>query len=566
MQITGASAIIQSLIDEHAECIFGYPGGAIMPTYDALYHKREDIKHVLVRHEQAAVHAAVGYARATHKVGVAMATSGPGATNLITGITDALIDSVPIVCITGQVFSELLGTDAFQEADIIGMTVTSTKWNYQITDPQEIPKVFKKAFEIARSGRPGPVLIDITKDAQVGLMEYVKAKANTQEKKWLKKPVLNMNQIHKASEIINSAKKPIIIAGHGVMISEAEEILLKIAEKSNIPVVSTLLGLSTFSVGHPLYKGMLGMHGNYAANLLCNEADVVLAVGMRFDDRVTGKLDAYLPDAKIIHIEIDQAEIDKNVKATIGIHADAKEALTVLFPYIRQQNYLDWHTNFSELKQKEYDQVIHKESYPESGTIKMAEVIRRISEKTKGKAVIVTDVGQHQMIAARYYQFENTKAHITSGGLGTMGFALPAAIGAKLGVQDVKEVIAIAGDGGFQMNIQELAVLKQENIAVKVIILNNGYLGMVRQWQELFFEERYSFTEISAPDFVKVAEAYGVKGEHVFERNTLDQALDNLFAAKESYVLEIAVEQQENVFPMVPAGASISETKLSVEG
>ena len=527
MQISGAQAIVKSLIAQGATCIFGYPGGAIMPTYDALHDVHEALHHVLVRHEQAAIHGAVGYARATGEVGVALATSGPGATNLITGITDALIDSVPVVCITGQVFSSLLGTDAFQEADIIGMTVASTKWNYQITDAKEIPMIMRKAFEIAKNGRPGPVLIDITKDAQIGMMSYYQAQENKQAK-WLQKPMLNMDAVYRASEIINAAKKPIIIAGHGVMISGAEEALIKLAEKTHIPVVSTLLGLSSFPTNHPLYKGMLGMHGNYAANILCNKADAVIAVGMRFDDRVTGNLNHYLPDAKIIHIEIDLAEIDKNVKADIAIHADAKEALTALTPYVKRNEYQAWHETFAVEKAKEVSTVITKETQPEAGEVKMAEVIALLSQKTNGEAIMVTDVGQHQMIAARYYGFKYTNSHITSGGLGTMGFALPAAIGAKLGVKDKKQVIAIAGDGGFQMNIQELAVLKQEGIALKMIVLNNGYLGMVRQWQELFFDKRYAYTQISSPDFVKVAEAYDVKAQRVTKRETLSQALDDM--------------------------------------
>ncbi|MCF6776182.1 biosynthetic-type acetolactate synthase large subunit [Thiotrichales bacterium 19X7-9] len=563
MKMRGAQAIVNSLLDEEVETIFGYPGGAIMPTYDALFDHQSKLKHVLVRHEQAAIHGAVGYARATGKTGVVIATSGPGATNLITGITDALIDSIPVVCITGQIFSDLLGTDAFQEADIIGMTVAATKWNYQITDPDEIPDIFKKAFEIAKNGRPGPVLIDITKDAQVGLTEYKKAMTNVHAK-WLKKPLMNMNDIYKASELLNNAQRPLILAGHGVMIAKAEKELLQLAEKGDIPVACTLLGLSSISCDHRLYKGMLGMHGNFAANILSNKADVILAVGMRFDDRVTGKLDQYLPDAKIIHIEIDLAEIDKNVKTTVGIHADAKDALSALTPYIKKNTHFNWHDEFSNCYQKEFEVVIENETRPNYGPIKMAEVVDLVSKKTKGNALIVSDVGQHQMIAARYYQFRESNLHITSGGLGTMGFALPAAIGAKIGLGNTKEVIAIAGDGGFQMNIQELAVLNQENINLKMIILNNSYLGMVRQWQELFFEKRYSFTEISSPDFAKVAEAYGVKGKMVKDRENLSEVLDEFLNYSGSYLLEVVVEQQENVFPMVPAGASISNTQLSV--
>ncbi|QLE79286.1 biosynthetic-type acetolactate synthase large subunit [Francisella sp. Scap27] len=564
MKITGSQAIVKALKTEGVDCIFGYPGGAIMPTYDALHEERHNLHHILVRHEQAAIHGAVGYARATQKVGVAIATSGPGATNLLTGIADAQIDSIPVVCITGQVFSSLLGTDAFQEADIIGMSVAATKWNYQITDPNEIPEVFKKAFEIAKSGRPGPVLIDITKDAQTALMEYKQAQGNINGK-WLHKPMIDMDEILRASELINNAKRPIVLAGHGVMLSGAEDSLLKLAEKANLPVVCTLLGLSSFPYKHDLYKGMLGMHGNYAANVLCNEADVVLAVGMRFDDRVTGKLDEYLNNAKIIHIEIDPSEIDKNVKADVGINSDAKEAIDALIPYIAEQNHETWHKEFADEHSKEVAAVIDDETNPISGDIKMAEVISLVSEKTNGEATIVSDVGQHQMIAARYYKFMSKNAHISSGGLGTMGFALPAAIGAKVGVGDKKEVIAVIGDGGFQMNLQELAVLRQENLNLKIIILNNSFLGMVRQWQQLFFESRYSHTEISSPDFIKLAEAYDINAQQVSKRENLGKAIDELLAAKNSYLLEVKVEQQENVFPMVPAGESISNTKLGIE-
>ena len=563
-KMTGSQAIVKALEAEGVDVVFGYPGGAIMPTYDALDEAKERLHHVLVRHEQAAIHGAVGYSRATQKVGVAIATSGPGATNLLTGIADAQIDSIPVVCITGQVVSPLLGTDAFQEADIIGMSIAATKWNYQITDPSEIPQMIKKAFEIAKSGRPGPVLLDITKDAQVAMMDYIPAESYSNSK-WLHKPTVDMDEILKASELINNAKKPVVIAGHGVMLSCAEESLFKLVEKGSLPVVNTLLGLSSFPYKHDLYKGMLGMHGNYAANILCNDADVILAIGMRFDDRVTGKIEEYLPYAKIIHIEIDPSEIDKVIKADIGINADAKEAIDALMPYVASNNHDDWHKKFADEHTKEVYHVIDKETKPTTGDIKMAEVISMLSHKTKGKAIIVSDVGQHQMIAARYYKFMTKNAHISSGGLGTMGFALPAAIGAKIGVGDKQEVIAIAGDGGFQMNLQELAVLNQENIAVKMIILNNGFLGMVRQWQELFFESRFAYTKISSPDFVKLAEAYDIAANRVVNRADLSDTLDNFINSDKSELLEIVVEAQENVFPMVPAGESISNTKLKVE-
>jgi acetolactate synthase-1/2/3 large subunit len=430
-----------------------------------------------------------------------------------------------------------------------------------VTDAAEIPAVFAKAFEIARSGKPGPVLVDVTKDAQAGMMKYLAPKFNPKAR-WLRKALINDSEVKRAAQIINDAKQPILIVGHGVMISGAENEIMALAEKTNMPVVSTLLGLSAFPVAHPLYNGMLGMHGNYAANILCNQADVVIAVGMRFDDRVTGNLSNYLNDAKIIHIEVDQAEIDKNVRAEVGILADAKEALQALLPYISEETYPVWHKTFAEHHQKEVDTVILNETKPTSGQIKMAEAVALLSDKTNGEAIIVTDVGQHQMISARYYEFKKTNSHLTSGGLGTMGFALPAAIGAKMGAPD-REVIAIAGDGGFQMNIQELAVLKQEGVALKMVILNNGYLGMVRQWQELFFEKRYSFTKMLSPDFVAVAKGYGLDGRSVSTRQELSGAFDEMLASKEAFLLEIKVEQQENVFPMVPSGMSISDTKLS---
>ena len=558
MAITGATAIIKALLAEKVELLFGYPGGAIMPTYDALYDYQQQLRHILVRHEQAAVHAAVGYARAAGKTGVCIATSGPGATNLITGIADAMADSVPLVCITGQVGSQFLGSDAFQEADIVGMTLPVTKWNYQITSAEEIPAIIAKAFHLASSGRPGPVLIDITKDAQFERCD--ESDPIVYQQAPMMKPLSEVD-LQSAADLINNAQKPFLFVGQGVLLAGAEQPLLALAEHADIPVASTLLGLSAFPSKHRLYKGMLGMHGSYAANRLSNEADVVIAVGMRFDDRVTGDLSSYLQNTKVIHIDIDPAELNKNVKTSVALQADAKVALTALLPLVNSQQHNQWQQDFATDHQQELEQIIVKETQAESGPIKMAEVIHCLNQKTNGEALIVTDVGQHQMITARYYQFEQSKSHISSGGLGTMGFALPAAIGAKLGVEH-RQVIAVIGDGGFQMNIQELAVLAQEGLAVKIIILNNAYLGMVRQWQDLFFQKRYSFTELSNPDFVKVADAYDLPAARVADRSQLEQSLEMLLNAETSYLLDIAVEKQDNVFPMVASGASVSDVRL----
>ncbi len=561
MNINGAKAILYSLANQGVELLFGYPGGAIMPTYDALYSMKEKLRHVLVRHEQGAIHAAVGYARATGKVGVCIATSGPGATNLITGIADAMLDSVPVVCIVGQVATDYLGTDAFQEADIIGMTVPVTKWNYQITCAKEIPAAIAKAFRVAASGRPGPVLLDITKDAQVECFAY-RQPDDVAAKKKMQRQAVPDEAIKQAAALINQAKKPYLLVGHGVLISGAQAALKQLAEKADMPVASTLLGLSAFPSGHRLFKGMLGMHGNYAANMLSNEADVILAVGMRFDDRVTGNLKEYIKQAKVIHIDIDQAEIDKNVASCVAIEADAKQALQALLPHVAHHQHSQWHQQFSSHYKLEYERVIQDEIHPHEGQIKMAEVVHMLSEKTEGKALLITDVGQHQMVAARYYQFDQPNSHITSGGLGTMGFALPAAIGAKLGAMQ-RDVVAIAGDGGIQMNIQELAVVAQEKLPLKIIILNNSYLGMVRQWQELFFEKRYAFTALENPDFVAIAHAYGLRASKVTARGQLSSAMDVFLNTPGAYLLEVAVQTQENIFPMVPSGASVSETRLS---
>ena len=559
MRINGANAIVESLIHLDVTNIFGYPGGAIMPTYDAFFNVTK-IRHILVRHEQGAVIAAEGYARMSGDVGVCIATSGPGATNLITGIADAMLDSIPIVCITGQVANIFIGSDAFQEVDIIGMTIPITKWNYQITDAKEIPYILAKAFHVAKSGRPGPVLIDITKDAQLGELDFDPSQLQGFINDKLLVPTSTLTQ---ASDLINQAQKPYIFAGHGITLANAEAELIEFAHKTGIPIACTLHGLSTIDTHHPLYVGMLGMHGNYGPNVLTNEADLIIAIGMRFDDRVTGNLNTYAKNAKIIHIDIDQTELNKNIRAEVAIHGDAKEVLTQLISHVIPNNHITWVNKFKEHYEIEHDTIVNYEiTSQKSHKIKMAEVIDKLSKKTNEYAVIVTDVGQHQMITARYYQFKNPRSHITSGGLGTMGFALSAAIGAKVASPD-KEVIAIIGDGGFQMNIQELAVLLQEKLRIKILILNNEYLGMVRQWQEMFFEKRYSFTNLINPDFVKIAEAYSIPAMRITEECELENALETMLKADSSFLLEIMVEKQSKVFPMIPAGCGVGDVRLS---
>ena len=559
--ISGAEAVIRSLLAENVSTIFGYPGGAIMPIYDALYDFKEDVNHILVRHEQGAIHAAQGFARASGKTGVVFATSGPGATNLITGLADALIDSTPVVCITGQVASHLLGTDAFQETDVIGISMPVTKWNIQVTKAEDIPAAIARAFYIASTGRPGPVLIDITKDAQFGKMDFSYEKCNS-VRSYIPKPKVDVVQLEKAAVLINQAKKPYLLIGQGILLSEAEDELIEFVEKSGIPVASTLLGLGAFPADHPNYVGYLGMHGNYAPNVLTNECDVLIAIGMRFDDRVTGDVSRYAKQAKVIHVDIDKAEINKIVQADVAVNADAKEALTILTKLVNKNVHEAWIQQFRKLEQEEHQEVIIHAINPKSAELKMSEVVNLISETTKGNAIVVTDVGQHQMITSRYFKYQSPKTNITSGGLGTMGFALPAAIGAKLGAPE-KEVIAIIGDGGFQMTIQELGTILQCGAAVKIVILNNNFLGMVRQWQQLFFDKRYSFTDIKNPNFLKIAEGYGIKGHKITDREELQEGLNTLVNNRESYLLEVIVEQEENVFPMVPTGASVSEIILS---
>lgn len=556
---TGSEILCECLMRLGVDVIFGYPGGAIMPVYDALLQYPK-LKHILVRHEQGAAHAAEGFARITGKPGVCMVTSGPGATNLVTGIADAMMDSVPIVCISGQVASHLIGGDAFQETDVVGVTSMITKHNYLITKPQEIAEAVVEAFHLAGTGRPGPVIIDIAKDAQFGITEFVfPKKLNLPGYK----PTVegNIHQVKKAAEIINQSKKPMVLAGHGVLISSAMMELTDFAEKGNIPVTTTLHGISCIPRTHPCYAGMLGMHGNLAPNKCTNEADTLIAVGMRFDDRVTGKLSAYAPQAKVIHIDIDPGELGKNVKPDVPIVGDVKHVLKQLIPFIKKQNRQEWFARFKYFDGLEYEKVIKKEVYPTKGQLKMGEVIHQLSQETKGEAVIVSDVGQNQMMAARYYQFKKPHTYITSGGLGTMGFAVPAAFGAKVGKPD-REVWAIVGDGGFQMTIQELATIAQEKVPVKIAILNNNYLGMVRQWQQLFFDKKYSEVYLHNPNFMKLCEGFGIQSEKVETREDVSPALKRARNHAGAYVIEFVVETEANVFPMMPAGAAVDEIRL----
>ena len=560
MHISGAEAVIRCLLAEGVDLIYGYPGGAIMPVYDELYKFQDDLHHVLTRHEQGATHAAQGYARTSGKVGVAIATSGPGATNLITGIADAQIDSTPMVCITGQVGSHLLGSDAFQETDIIGISTPVTKWNYQVTQAKEIPEILARAFYIARSGRPGPVLVDITKDAQFGMLDF-EYKPCVGIRSYKPVPALDQRQVVAAAEAINKAKKPLIVWGQGVILGNAEAEFKAFVEKSGIPAVWTILGLSALETSHPLNKGMVGMHGNYAPNLLTQECDVLIAVGMRFDDRVTGRLDAYAAQAEVVHLEIDPAEIDKNVHADYPVLSDCKQSLAALTELVVPKKLDSWLARFDELYAKEYEVVIEKDTKPTKEGLTMGEVIVAVNKAADSDAVIVTDVGQHQMIACRYAEFIRSKSNVTSGGLGTMGFALPAAIGAKMGAPD-RQVVAVIGDGGYQMTIQELGTIFQTGVAVKILVLNNEYLGMVRQWQQLFFDRRYASTEMTNPDFVTIAKGYHIPAQKVTERKDLPSAIQEMINAEGPYFLEVAVEKEDNVFPMIPTGASLNEIRL----
>ena len=559
--ISGAEAVIRCLIEENVDVLFGYPGGAIMPVYDELYKFQNKVHHILTRHEQGATHAAQGYARTSGKIGVCIATSGPGATNLVTGIADAQIDSTPMVCITGQVASSLLGSDAFQETDIIGISTPVTKWNYQITKASEISEIFAKAFYIAKSGRPGPVLIDITKDAQFEILNNFSYKKCKNIRSYFSVPETDPESLTSAADLINKAKKPFIVWGQGVILGNAEVEFKNFIEKTGIPSAWTILGVSAIPTDHPLNVGMVGMHGNYGPNVLTNECDLLIAIGMRFDDRVTGNLNSYAKQAKIIHFEIDPAEIDKNVVVDVPVLGNVKNTLSNILDLVDKNNHKNWVTKFNDYYKVEYEKVIDKEYNKTNGGLSMAEVIRTINENTSGESILVTDVGQHQMVACRYTKFKLSKSNITSGGLGTMGFALPAAFGAKIG-DPKREVIAVIGDGGFQMTIQELGTIFQSKAAVKIVILNNNFLGMVRQWQQLFFDKRYASTEMINPDFVAIAKGYFIEGKKVEKRNELDKEVKKMLEFNGPYLLEVIIEKEDNVFPMIPSGSSVSDVRL----
>lgn len=556
----GSEIVIKSLLEEGIDTIFGYPGGAIMPIYDSLYSYLDQVNHILTRHEQGAIHAAQGYARVSGKVGVCFATSGPGATNLITGLADAMIDSTPLVCITGQVASSLLGTDAFQETDIIGISTPVTKWNVQVTKPQDIAPAIAKAFYIAKTGRPGTVVIDITKDAMVSEAEYSYEKC-THVRSYRPEIEIDETKVEEAVSLINQAQKPYILVGQGVTLANAEHEFIEFVEKSGIPVAWTLLGAQNIHKEHPQNMGMLGMHGNYATNVLTNQCDVLIAIGMRFDDRVTGNVSKYAKQAKIIHLELDPAEINKIIKADVALLGDCKKTLPKLTQKVQKKDYTSWYQQFKDLHKEEVEKVIEHDMYPKTEKILMSEVIRVLNEKKEKNAILVTDVGQHQMVASRYFNYDSNRCLVTSGGLGTMGFGLPAAIGARLGAPD-RQVIIIAGDGGFQMNIQELGTLMQNNIEIKMLVLNNSFLGMVRQWQQLFFDKRYSFTDMETPNIEQLASAYRMSGKIIEKREELEGAIQTFLETKGSYILEVKVEKEDNVFPMVPAGAGIDEVLL----
>ncbi len=562
-KITGSEALMLSLINEGVDTIFGYPGGQIMPVFDALYDFKKELNHILVRHEQGATHAAQGYARVSGKVGVALLTSGPAATNAITGIADAMIDSTPMVVITGQVSSLLLGSDAFQETDVIGISQPITKWAYQIRSAEDIAWAVARAFYIASTGRPGPVVLDLAKDAQVSKVNFIPQKIS-HIRSYIPVPDMEPEKIAEAAQLINESKKPLALVGQGVVLGNAEKELLDFLRKADIPAASTILGLSALPSDEPLNVGLLGMHGNIAPNLKTNECDVLIAIGMRFDDRVTGDLNTYAKQAKVIHFDIDPSEIDKNVKTTVDVLGDAKETLAEVTKLLKENKHTEWRNEFKAPYEKEFEQVIKKELHPESGPIKMGEVVNKITEATGNNAIMVTDVGQNQMMGVRYFKYNQSRSVVTSGGLGTMGFGLPAAIGAKFGAPD-RTVCLFVGDGGFQMTIQELGTIMQSDVDVKIILLNNEFLGMVRQWQELFWQERYSETVMKNPDFIKIANAYNIPGKSVENREDLDAAIQEMLNTKGAYLLEVKVEKKGMVYPMTPAGTCVTNILLGNE-
>lgn len=560
-KISGADALIRSLICEGVDLVFGYPGGSIIPVYDRLYDYQDRLKHILVRHEQGATHAAQGYARVTGRPGVVIVTSGPAATNIITGVGDALMDSTPLVVITGQVATPFLGFDAFQETDVVGITQPLSKWSYQIRRAEDIPRAVARAFYIASNGRPGPVVLDLTKDAQTGMMEFDYEKCNF-IRSYNPYPEIKKADVEKVAELINAAERPMILSGHGVMISGAEKELAALAEKADIPVAATLLGLSTMPSDHPLYKGMLGMHGNIGPNINTNRADLLVAVGMRFDDRITGNVKTYAPNAKIVHIDIDASEFDKNIATDATIHGDARQALEALLPLVRERRHAEWLASFDEPARVEREKVIMREVYPKEGRMTMGEVVNKVSEATGNSAIVVTDVGQNQMFSARYSRFSRPRSMVTSGGLGTMGFGLPAAIGAKMGAPD-RTVCFFTGDGGLQMTIQELGTILGYHTDIKIILLNNNFLGNVRQWQSLFFHDRFSQTPLVNPDFVMIANAYGIAAENVETRDTLDAAIGRMVKHDGAYLLNVNIDETDMIFPMTPAGANVDHIMLS---
>lgn len=560
-KISGADALIRSLICEGVDLVFGYPGGSIIPVYDRLYDYQDRLKHILVRHEQGATHAAQGYARVTGRPGVVIVTSGPAATNIITGVGDALMDSTPLVVITGQVATPFLGFDAFQETDVVGITQPLSKWSYQIRRAEDIPRAVARAFYIASNGRPGPVVLDLTKDAQTGMMEFDYEKCNF-IRSYNPYPEIKKADVEKVAELINAAERPMILSGHGVMISGAEKELAALAEKADIPVAATLLGLSTMPSDHPLYKGMLGMHGNIGPNINTNRADLLVAVGMRFDDRITGNVKTYAPNARIVHIDIDASEFDKNIATDATIHGDARQALEALLPLVRERRHAEWLASFDEPARVEREKVVMREVYPKEGRMTMGEVVNKVSEATDNSAIVVTDVGQNQMFSARYSRFSRPRSMVTSGGLGTMGFGLPAAIGAKMGAPD-RTVCFFTGDGGLQMTIQELGTILEYQTDIKIILLNNNFLGNVRQWQSLFFHDRFSQTPLVNPDFVMIANAYGIAAENVETRDTLDAAIGRMVKHDGAYLLNVNIDETDMIFPMTPAGANVDHIMLS---